>query len=432
MAAHPGNHRQPGRLLAGDFLGSLFVNYRWVLWRDVSSEARRADLKQLAELMRRRHPGFAQRVAPGEFDRAVAELETQVPALDPARMHMAEARLVALLHDGHSEYFPFQPATGFHMAPVELYAFSDGWYVIGASPQYRGLVGRRILRIWDKTPEEAYGLMRPYIGSDNEWTILDRMPMYLVTAEAIAAVGIAPRSNAVELTLADEAARTSRVSLAPVSLVRYFYWLFRPLEAWKRQRPEDPSLPLYRQHAGLNYWFTYLKDARTLYVCFRQVRDQGPESIAAFGRRVGQYARQHPVERLVIDVRGNSGGDNTLFGEFIEDLRSSPLNQRGRLFTITGRHTFSAAVNFVSATEHQTHTLLAGEPTGAGPNHYGDTTKYFLSNSHAAVFLSTRYHEWGEPTDRRTSHDPQIPVSLSHEDYFGNRDPVLDAVLAYH
>ena len=428
----PGIFASLGVILAGLFVISLSVNYRWLLWREVTPEARRADLRQLAEFMRERHPGFAKRVAPEEFNRAVAELDAQILQLDPARIHMAEARLVALLHDGHSEYFPFQPASGFHMAPVELYSFSDGWYVIGASPLYRDLVGRRITRIGDKTPDEAYALMRPYIGSDNEWTIKDRMPMYLVTPEALAAVGIASRSETVELTLADEAGGTSRISLAPVSLVRYFYWLFRPLETWKRKRTEDPSLPLYRQHPDLNYWFTYLPQAKTVYVCFRQVRDQGQESIAEFGHRVLQYSRQHPVERLVIDVRGNSGGDNSLFPDFIRELASSPANQRGRLFTIIGRHTFSAAVNFVSAMERQTQTLFAGEPTGAGPNHYGDTTKYFLPNSHAVVFLSTRYHEWGEPADRRTSHDPQIPISLSHDDYFGNRDPVLDAVLAYH
>ena len=42
--------------------------------------------------------------------------------------------------------------------------------------------------------------------------------------------------------------------------------------------------------------------------------------------------------------------------------------------------------------------------------------------------ISTRYHQTDDQ-DRRTWIAPKIPVALSSEDYFANRDPVMDAVL---
>jgi len=42
--------------------------------------------------------------------------------------------------------------------------------------------------------------------------------------------------------------------------------------------------------------------------------------------------------------------------------------------------------------------------------------------------ISTRYHQTDDQ-DQRTWIAPKIPVQLSSEDYFANRDPVLDAVL---
>lgn len=44
--------------------------------------------------------------------------------------------------------------------------------------------------------------------------------------------------------------------------------------------------------------------------------------------------------------------------------------------------------------------------------------------------ISTLYWQDSDPDDRRRWIAPHLPVTLSAADYFANRDPVLDAVLA--
>jgi len=53
------------------------------------------------------------------------------------------------------------------------------------------------------------------------------------------------------------------------------------------------------------------------------VRDKSDEPFEAFGARVLDFCTMQNAQTLVIDLRNNSGGDNSIFGESIEKLRKS-------------------------------------------------------------------------------------------------------------
>ncbi|MBI3667062.1 MAG: hypothetical protein HY236_12725 [Acidobacteria bacterium] len=406
-------------------------NYRVFFFHRLSKEEWRQDLKYLAEAIPRTHPNPFGRVKREDFQKAVEEFDRQIPALTDNQIAVRLVRLVALLEDGHSNLIPFQPATGFRMLPLRVYLFSDGVYVTDAVSPYRNLIGRRLVRIGNTHTDRAFEILKPLVGADNEWTVKDRLPHYLLCPEILQAAGIIADAERAPFNFENDRGESIWVSLRPVSLISYFYWQFKPLEQWKYKPAIDPHTPLYRRNLWDNYWFTYLEPSKTLYLAFNQVRDKRDETIDQFGRRLIAFAGSHPVERFVIDIRNNSGGDNTLFRTFVDELGRSDLNKKGRLFTLIGRHTFSAAVNFTSSMENKTQTVFVGEPTGAGPNHYGDHRHITLPNSKIVVFISSRYHEFGDPHDARRAYEPQVPVAVSHRDYFSSRDPVLEAALQY-
>jgi hypothetical protein len=141
---------------------------------------------------------------------------------------------------------------------------------------------------------------------------------------------------------------------------------------------------------GNFYWFQYLPDSHTIYVQFNRVAEKADETIEAFFRRVFAFADAHPVDRFVLDERMNDGGNNELLRPIIHGfIRSDTVNQPGKLFTIIGRHTFSAAMNCVNRMKLNTDTLFVGEPTASSPNHYGDNAPVVLPNSKLTVRLST-------------------------------------------
>ena len=157
------------------------------------------------------------------------------------------------------------------------------------------------------------------------------------------------------------------------------------------------------------------------------------QTIGDLGAEIVRTFEEHDLERVIIDVRLNGGGDNTTFPPLIEALKGNErLNQRGRLYCLIGRHTFSAAGNFVTVFERDLNSILVGEPTGGGPNQYGDARNITLPHHpELTVRLSTRYHEFDPEQPDRLTHEPELAAGMLAADYFAGRDPVLRVALEH-
>ncbi len=140
-------------------------------------------------------------------------------------------------------------------------------------------------------------------------------------------------------------------------------------------------------------------------------------------------AKQDDVARVVVDLRHNGGGDNTTLGPLDFALRDPAINRPGHLYVLIGRITFSAAANFATDLEQETAATFAGEAMGGSPNLYGDTRRIELPYGGQALYMATRYWERSTPDDQRITIEPEIRAVLSSDDYFGGRDPVLQAIL---
>jgi hypothetical protein len=101
----------------------------------------------------------------------------------------------------------------------------------------------------------------------------------------------------------------------------------------------------------------------------------------------------------------------------------------GRIYVLMGRNTFSAAQVFLAQMDRDTHAIFAGEPSSSRPNFVGEETPVQLPWSGAIGSISDRYHET-IPGDKREWIEPEIKLVLSSADYFANRDPLLEKVLA--
>jgi tetratricopeptide (TPR) repeat protein len=138
---------------------------------------------------------------------------------------------------------------------------------------------------------------------------------------------------------------------------------------------------------------------------------------------------QPGVERLVIDLRNNTGGDNTLLRPLLVALISSKVNRRGGIFAITGPTTFSAAQNFVNRLENYTEAIYVGEPTAENVNFYGDPAGITLPHSHLEAAVSQLWWQDKDPRDKRTATFPEIAIEPTFRDYVAGNDPALQYAL---
>jgi hypothetical protein len=167
-------------------------------------------------------------------------------------------------------------------------------------------------------------------------------------------------------------------------------------------------------------------------VQFNKVGDEPDETIAAFAGRLRAFVDSAAVDRLVLDLRLNRGGDGTLNRPLLLSLIRSPkLEGSGRLFVLIGRSTFSAAQFLVHDLEEYTEAVFVGEPTAGKPNSYGDSRRITLPNSGITVRVSIFYWQRSHPLDTRQWKGPDVAAELTSRDYRANVDPAMRAVLAY-
>src|SRR5262249_16818710 len=134
--------------------------------------------------------------------------------------------------------------------------------------------------------------------------------------------------------------------------------------------------PLYLKNRAAPYWFEYLPGHQTVYCQFNSVRNDPKEPFKEFCDRLFKFVNDEKVDRLVLDLRWNGGGNTFLVRQLVHGLvRCDKVNQRGKLFVVIGRNTFSAAQNTTTDIEMHTNATFVGEPTGSSPNFIGETIR---------------------------------------------------------
>ena len=189
--------------------------------------------------------------------------------------------------------------------------------------------------------------------------------------------------------------------------------------------PPTPGV-LYLSRTLVPLWFRVLPETGTLYVQYNRVEDLSLTRLY----RLRRLARRPNIQRLVVDIRHNYGGQSDAYLPLLRLLVGTVRRHPRPLYVITGRNTFSAASLFAARLRCRTHPIFVGEPAGGSPNLYGNSEDVTLPYSGLAVSVASQFFVGCRRNDPRLTIRPDIPVALSSADYFAGRDPALEAVLA--
>jgi len=401
----------------------------------LSTQQWRQDLHYLADQIVRVHPGAFHNLSEQDFNSAVADLDSRIPALSDQKVEVELIGLVASLGEGHSrvsppglpdpmsdvaQVTPFKdPRLAFHRLPLQLYRFADGLYVIAATAEWQSLVGSRVVEIGGHDALGVLDALQPLVNRDNDMGTLLVAPQLAVVPEVLEAMQLIADPSRVTVVLQPSAGQEVRLDLRPLAAAEQAEWR----GAASAQGAE------YLRHAQENFWAGHPAESGISYARINVLQDSPARTFTMFARDVDALTRAHPRDRLVVDFRGCRGGDNQkVRALLLELIRNGVVNQPGRLFVIIDRGSFSAAVNAVSDLERLTNSILVGEPTAGAPSSWGDPQKITLPNSGLIARIATIYWRDWMPRDLRRSIAPDISTSLASTDYFAGRDPALQAV----
>ena len=379
----------------------------------------RADLAYLHDQIKTLHANPYHRTSEAELDAAFVSLHEAIPSMSDAAIAIEIQRILASLGDGHS-HFRFSDQGLVHFFPIRLEWFEDGIYIIESKD------GESIGRVQaiDGTPiEEVIARVTPYISRDNEMGIRAILPSRLRMAEFLHALAITenPREASFLIADVDGQAREATLHAEPWSSI----------ESWSETLNRRDDLPLYRRDNQTEYWYEPLLEEGVMYMQFNSVQPMEGQHLGQFSDEMLGYMDENGLECLVIDIRHNGGGDGNILGPFVRRLsRHERINRPGHLYLITGPRTFSAALILTLRLERETEVLIAGEAGRGKPNSYSETGAYELPNTGLGGSVSALFREDGDPDDDRMMVPPDIPATISFDDYREGRDPVLEAVLA--
>ena len=394
----------------------------------------REDLTFIKTELPKKHKDLFHRLDRDLFYKEIAELYKQIPNLTPNQVALEFERIVGLARDGHTWTSPLYARNmNFNVLPINLYMFGDEIRVRKAHPGYKDIVGGKVLKVGKMKIEDAYKKVSPYMSTDNKFGIMSQAPNYLTSPEVLQALGISDSAESVTLELEkDGKILTKEIKLLPnndnsVRAIRgqMKNWVDANMDA------KNP-LPLTRKNAGKRFWFEYVNDKKLLYVQLNNVLNDKDKTLEQFFAEVFDFAKKNELDKFVLDLRYNGGGNNTLVRPIIRGLiQLEEIDKKDKLFVITGRRTFSAAQNLTNMLETWTNATFVGEPTGSHVNMYGDAVRYELPNSKMPIYISELFWQNKHARDERRWTAPDVAAELTFEDYKNNIDPAMKAIFEY-
>jgi tetratricopeptide (TPR) repeat protein len=385
-----------------------------------------------AEVKRMGYDPF-HKTSEGQFHNEVERLRTEVPNLTDNQIIVRIMRLLALVGDGHTCIAP-QVVSSWKTVPIQFELFDEGLYIVAADPKYADLIGKQVLRFGNHTTEQVIQALGSIISKDkdNPQNTKRNGPRLARYPGILNGLGLQPQSESIVFTVreADGKTRTTEVAAAARDDQQYSRIAGHP--SWVTLFQGSDPLPLYLKDRRKNYWFETVPNTKIVYFQFNLVVPDPAEPLQAFLERLLKYIEEQKIEKLIIDMRWNNGGNGRLAYPMLSFLtRAQRINQLGNLFLIVGRYTYSAAPIVASVIESYTNAILVGEPTATGPNFIGEDNFFTLPYSQVPVSVSDQYHQTTVSTDGRTALTPLLLVPFSVEAYKAKRDLALETILAY-
>ncbi len=347
------------------------------------------------------------------FDAESESLKVDCPKLSDAEVLLRLMKLMASAHVGHNRV---QIPIGMGFAsrlPLNFRWFADGLAVTATSPEYASALGARVLRIGDRTPEQFLQELTPYLSYENDAALRADSVNLMTAVGVLRHFQMLGSDDRIALRLEKPDGETIELSLPTV------------LGGIRLAAGLHIKQPPTGNHGGY-YWSRYLEDSQTLYVQYNICENDPKERFSDFAEKVLADADTKAVNRVVIDLRNNGGGNEHVINPLKGGL-ASRLKKVGPIYVLIGPATYSSAVDNAATLRKELSARLVGEPSGGMPGGYGEVNTVTLPNSKLVIRFTTK----GSPPKpgEVTTLSPDIPAPLKLADYLAGGDPALDAAI---
>jgi hypothetical protein len=322
------------------------------------------------------------------------KLDRMLPSLDDAHAIVMLQRSVAVFGDAHTTIDLFGRGGWY---PITFEWFDDGIYVVGSDDA--SIVGQKLVAVGKLKIDEVVERVGSIVPHENAMSDRSLVPVRLADANILAGLDIAASYE-----LAD-----GRTIKPAVGKSTPGYAKSAPA-AWQGPR-------------GAHFWNKPI--GKLVFVGYETCADDPNLPMAKFAAGTMAYIDQNKIEKVVVDLRRNGGGDSTVIEPLVAGLAARP---NVRVYAIIGAHTFSSGVLAAIELREKLKATLVGQATSGKPNSCGDHKSFALPRSKLNVYYSTKRFAFSKYP--KESLEPDRRVADRAADWFAGKDAALEAIVA--
>jgi hypothetical protein len=366
------------------------------------------DLLFLKKTLPVKHTNLFAKISQPNFEAKVDAIIARADDLNYESLTTELFKLTVSIGDEHT----FIEPKFTKVLPIQFEHFTEGFFITGIDSANSTLLQAKLLAINNKSIANITSLFKGAIQTENP-SYFDDHFLHLINNPAfLKGLGIISADDEAEFTLIDKNNKPVKLKLAAIQR--------NDLAIANLKYPRANLLA--KQQQG-NYWFDYNTDRKALYFNYNECREEQDKPFEKFNNELfNLIATQHP-EKIVLDLRYNNGGSSAVLYPFIEKIKSSYLNQKGKFFVLIGKRTFSSAVMNAVDLKRNTNAILVGEATSGNINHYGEVRGFALPKSKIVIAYSTRY--WETWKGKKGPLKPDTKVKYSVKNYMEAKDEAL-------
>jgi len=396
-----------------------------------------ADIEQFREHILYWHPRFANDLINerednvrmrAEFEASLDRLLLDVDALSDFEIKAEMQRSIAILEDNHffftgfSGYFSQMRLSRY---PLMFGYFADGFYLFRAAEEFSDALNLRLTALNGVGVQEVFENFSSFWSVENVYDARYQFAALLNAPMVLKALGIMGEGGVV-YTFEGGTEIGVQVYHTWERLLTTLRWL--PTTALVDARAEG-ELPLFQRNLRQNLWHEFVPEHGILYVC---IRGWVHDANGVFAESVRNTFRDNDVQAVIIDARGNPGGDANQFnGLFTNFSRNLP---EGRLFYFVNEGSNSGSLGAAYFLEGL-GTVIVGQPLAQNSEFYWfGSAESRLILEHSGLEITPPPTLWSSqlfhgrmPSDGIFR--PHVLIEYNIHHWINNIDPLFDFVI---
>lgn len=394
----------------------------------------KADLELFRTELPKRHPNPFTIVSRVMFNERLDALVSDLPTLDDNTATLRLGEIVVSLGDDHTNLAAAKTMARTPL-PLRVVWAAEGLFITGIEERHKDALAGRITGIGELPVEEAVQRFSRVL-SIHPVTVKKQLPRSFPILEFWEYARLTEPDGSLSLTYEKGDTRHT-ILLRPTTKLGLITG--RQGQVFLAPRGEGPTFPNSKAFHAL----ARLDGGKTLYAQYNRcwgreleaTRGKGPAAakelppLYPFFDEILACVRSGEVDRLIFDLRWNSGGASDPGEQFIGKLAEiESVNRRGKIFVLIGRQTFSSAILNAVDFRRRTAAVLVGEPTSGTASHFGEVRTFVLPHTEIRVNHSTKYF-------KRPGGDqpiaPDLVAEQTFQQYLDGIDPALDVIARY-